>query len=454
MSKNMSKNISKNNLNNLNKSLSDVVAQALDLAQKIGATGAEVSAHQGSGVTVIVRNGQIDDLEHPLDTSLGITVYQGQRQGVATTSDFRDEAILATVKAAHDIAKYTQPDPYLGLPDPQLLASTWPELSLYHPWNLSIPEAFDMARDCEAIALKNPGIKYSEGVEVSTYEGTRVFGNSLGFLNTFQSTRHTVSCSVVAEKNGLKESDYEHTVARDPHDLWNIQQIGQGAARKAQSRLGARQIKTQQAPVLLEASVATGLFRSLLSALSGHALYQRASFLCDTLGQPLFPEFINMIEDPFVPKGLASCPYDGEGVRVLRRSLVQKGILEGYLLNSYAGRRLGLESTGNDGGAHNVFVSHTGQSFQELLAEMGTGLWVTDVMGQGVNLVTGDYSRGCSGFWVERGKVQFPVNELTIAGNLREMFKGIRAIGKDLELRSSVMTGSVLIDKMTVGGIA
>lgn len=432
--------------------LKSIVHEVIQQGMKMGATAVEVSASSGKGFSVAARNRQIDELEQQQDTGLGITIFRGHQQGIATTGDLRPAALQQCLKAANDIARFTQPDPCLGLPEPEELAQSWPELSLYHPWEVDSGQATEIALACEEMALAMPGITYSDGVFINSYESISVFGNSLGFLEAFKSTRHSLSCSLIAEKDGHKERDYDYTAARDSKDLLDFKKIIQSTAEKTVSRLGSRKIATSQVPVLFRPEVATGLIRSLLRAISGGNLYQRSSFLCDSLGKKVFPDFVSIEEDPFVLKGLASCPYDGEAVQVKKRSLVENGHIAGYLLSCYSARRLNMKTTGNSGGAHNIFVSHSDASLKELIAQMHTGLIVTDVMGQGVNIVTGDYSRGCAGFWVENGEVQFPVSEMTIAGNLKDMFAGIVAIGNDIERRGSTHVGSILVDKMTVGG--
>lgn len=433
--------------------LKSAVQHALDIAKALGASDAEVAASFGEGFSITVRNGEMDESEHQADVGLGITIYRGHQQGVATTGDLSAKAIADTVAAANDIARYTEADACFGLPAKADLAVSWPELSLHHPWRIAPKQAAELAKECEAIALaQDKRICTSEGVSLSSYSSCKVFGNSLGFLNAFYSSRHSLSCSLIAESKGQKERDYDYTVARHPEDLLSLQTIAQQAAKKTVERLDSRPIGSCQVPVLFQASVAAGFFAQILSAVTGSRIYHRSSYLVDSLGQQLFPDFMRLFENPFVPRGLASCPYDAEAVKVQPKALVEAGVLQSYLLDTYSARKLGLSTTGHAGGFHNIFVSNSGHSFEDLLKTLDNGLLVTEVMGQGVNLVTGDYSRGCAGFWVENGKIQAPVNEITIAGNLRDMCQQIVAVGTDTENRGRIQTGSILIESMMVGG--
>lgn len=435
--------------------LERLVHAALARAKQAGADQAEMSVSHSVGLNVTVRLGEVETVEHSQDKGFGVTVYCGQRSGSASTTDVRESSIYAAVDAACRLAQYTEADPYAGLADPALLATEWPELSLYHPWDLAPEAAIAKAIECEALAMQqSPLLVNSEGASLYTHSALRVYGNSHGFVQDFLATRHGLDCAVIAEKNGAMQRDYSYTVARAPEDLDAIAAVAKSAAERTVAKLDAQVLSTREVPVIFAADVATSLVGHFLSAISGSALYRQASFLVDHLGQPIFPEWLNIMEDPFVLRGLASCPYDAEGVRVQARHLIEQGVLQGYLLDSYSARKLKMQSTGNAGGAHNIVVQsrQPSRSLAEMLALMDTGLLVTDVMGQGVNVVTGDYSRGANGFWVEKGKIQYPVEEITIAGHLRTMFQGLQAIGSDIEKRGRIRTGSILIDRMQVAG--
>jgi PmbA protein len=431
-----------------------MVQSALALAEQRGATAAEIGVSASIGLSVDVRMQAVETVEHCRDKGFGVTVYFDQRKGSASTTDTRPEAIAKTVEAACRIAQYTQPDLCAGLPEKKYLATEWPkDLSLYHPWDMSTEQAIDMAMACEALAMKlDKKIVNSEGASVNTSSSLQVYGNSIGFLQDFMSTRHGLSCSVIAEKRGKMQRDYSYTVARDAGDLSSLEWVAQQAAKRTLAKLSPKKIPTGEVPVIFAAEVATGLMGSFLSAINGANLYREASFLGGYLEQSIFPSWMSITEDPFVKKGLASCPYDAEGVSVRKRDLIRQGVLQGYLLDCYSARKLKMETTGNAGGAHNIIVSHQDKNLTMLLSILNKGLLVTDVMGQGINLVTGDYSRGASGFWVENGQIQYPVEEITVAGNLKDMYRGIQAIGNDVEVRGRILCGSVLIDHMRVGG--
>ncbi len=431
-----------------------MVNAAIALAAKNGASAAEIGLSASVGLAVDVRMQAVDMVEHFRDKGFGVTVYFDQRKGSASTTDTRPEAIAKTVEAACRIAQYTEPDPCSGLPEQKDLATEWPQdLSLYHPWNITAEQAIEIAMACEAIALKaDKKIVNSEGAAVNTASSLRVYGNSLGFVQDFVSTRHSISCSVIAQKRGQMQRDYSYTNARDAADLDSIDFVATDAAKRTLAKLGPKKLPTGEVPVIFAAEVATGLIGSFLGAISGGSLYREASFLVDHLGKTIFPDWVTITEDPFVKKGLASCPYDGEGVKVSRRDLIQQGVLQGYLLDCYSARKLKMQTTGNAGGAHNIMVSHQAKTLAELLSTMNTGLLITDVMGQGVNLITGDYSRGVSGFWVENGQIQYPVEEITVAANLKDMYRGIQAIGSDVEKRGRIRCGSIFIDHMRVAG--
>ncbi len=429
----------------------EVVETMLREAKALGATAAEAGVSMEAGLSVNVRLGEVDTLEHNRDKGLGITVYFGHRKGSASTSDFGAKAIRETVRAACDIARYTEEDACAGLADPERLASDIPDLDLYHPWGIDAERAIAIARECEAAGRESDArIRNSEGAALSSHDGLRVYGNSHGFRGHYFSSRHSLSCTLIGEDESGMQRDYWYTVARHPDDLEDPESVGREAARRAVARLGARRLETCQVPVIFRADVARGLLGHFVRAISGGNLYRKASFLLDRLGQPIFPASVRIDERPHLRRGLGSAPFDNEGVATHAREFVQEGVLKGYALDSYAACRLGMTTTGNAGGVHNLFISHDEVSFDDLCRHMGTGLIVTEVMGQGVNIVTGDYSRGASGFWVENGEIRYPVEEFTLASTLPDMFRGIQAIADDLDRRASLVTGSWLIDQMTV----
>jgi PmbA protein len=426
-------------------------------AKRLGAEAAEADIGVGDGLNVTVRMGEIETLEHQRDKGLGIAVYlrdsDGRRKGSASTSDLSQAALKDTVRAALSIAAHTKADPCCGLADPARMATTIPDLDLYHPWPIAPQQAIEMALSCEAAAREvDPRINNSDGAGVSTVSGANVYGNSHGFRGAWQYSRHNLDCAVIARDDSGMQRDGWYTQARDYHDLQAAEAIGAIAGQRTVQRLGARRLSTRSAPVLFEAPVASSLFGHFIAAISGGNLYRRASFLLDKLGETIFSDHIQIREEPHLPKAMASAPFDDEGVATVARDLVTRGVLNGYVLSSYSARKLGLETTGNAGGVHNLIVQPGPHDFAGLLKLMDTGLLVTDLMGFGVNLITGDYSRGVSGYWVEHGEIQYPVEEITIAGNLADMFKGIGAVGTDVDTRRRVRTGSVLIDHMTVAG--
>ncbi len=433
--------------------LTELTRSTLAAATRQGASAASATITADSGLSVTVRMGEIETVEHHRSKHLGVTVYFGQKTGSATTTDFEPEAIDDTVGAACRIARYTQEDQYTGLAEADRMAKAIPDLDLYHPWALDPEEATRLALETEAAALgRDPRITNSEGASVSRHEGRYVFGNTHGFIGGFSGTRHSISCGVIAEADPEKQRDHWYSASRVPQSLEPAAEIGTKAAERALKRLGSQRIATRTVPVIFAADQATRLFGSFIAAISGASLYRQASFLLDHLGKPVFAEHVCITEEPHLPAGLGSSPFDSEGVGTERRELVQDGVLEGYVLDSYAARKLGMQSTGNAGGVHNLVVKPGPHDLDGLIGTMGRGLLVTELMGMGVNIVTGDYSRGAAGFWVEGGEIQFPVQEITIAANLRDMFRGIVEIGKDVELRSAIRTGSVLIDKMTIAG--
>ena len=433
--------------------LQGIVTTILDEAKRQGASAAEAGVNAESGLSVTVRLGEVETVEHNRDKGLGVTVYFGQRKGSASTSDFSREAIRETVAAASAVAKYTAEDPCAGLAEAALMAKDIPDLDLYHAWELSAEHAIGLAQECEAAAREtDKRITNSEGATVSSHAGYRVYGNSHGFLGAYPSSRHSVSCAVIADDGHGMQRDYWYTVARDSGDLESAHSVGRRAGERTVRRLNGRRLPTQQAPVLFVAEVAGGLFGSFIRAIRGESLYRKSSFLLDQLGEAVFPSFMRIHEQPHLRKALGSSPFDGEGVATRARDLISDGVLQGYVLDSYSARKLGMETTGNAGGVHNLTIDPGPLDFAGLLKEMGKGLLVTEMMGMGVNIVTGDYSRGTAGFWVENGEIQYPVEEITIAGNLRDMFKGITAVGSDVDTRGNTRTGSVLIERMTIAG--
>ncbi|MHA7841014.1 MAG: metalloprotease PmbA [Gammaproteobacteria bacterium] len=434
--------------------LQALVDEVLDRAKKRGVDGAEVSVSLSEGYAVEVRQGEVETLEYNRDKSMSLCVYQGQRSGTATTSDLSPAALASTVDAACSIATYTQEDPYGGLPEINQLAQAYPDCDLYHPWGLTPQEAIAFCQACEGEALAvDKRITNSEGVSLNTMASCYALGNSLGFNGVVQKTRHSFSCVPLAQVGDEKQRDYEYTVARAPEDLMEASIVAKKAAHKVLQRLGARQVPTCAVPVLFAAPVARGLLQHFIAAISGGSLYRRASFLLDQVGKAIFPQWFHMKECPHLPRGLASAPFDGEGVRTTNRVLVDNGILQGYVLGSYSARKLGLTTTGNAGGIHNCVVENQDYDLKDLLKKMDRGFLVTELMGQGVNIVTGDYSRGATGFWVENGEIQYPVNEVTIAGSLPDMFRHLVAVGNDVDRRGAIQTGSILIEEMMVGGI-
>jgi PmbA protein len=433
--------------------LEDVAGRTLDLAREAGASMAEAAIGSGRGLSVTVRLGEVERVEHDSDHGLAVTVYFGQCKGTASTSDLSDRAVRDTVLAACAIARHTAPDPCNGLADPADMARAIPDLDLYHPWDPAPEEAIELARTCEQAALAvDPRIRNSEGASLASHEGQRVYANSHGFVGAWRSTRHSLSCAVLAHSDSGMERDHWYSVARRADGLEAPDTIGRTAGQRALRRLGARKLETRTAPVVFAAEIAGGLIGHFIGAIRGGALYRRASFLLDHLGQAIFPPGFRIREEPHIPGGMGSAPFDGEGVATRARDLVSDGVLLGYLLDSYSARRLGLRTTGNAGGVHNLVVTPGTLEQAELLREMGSGLLVTGLMGMGVNGVTGDYSRGATGFWVEDGAIAYPVHEITIAGNLKTMFMDIRQVGRDVDTRGNIRTGSILLERMTVAG--
>lgn len=441
------------NIEQVQTDLQAIAERMLQRAKAKGATDASVCAAEGDGLDVNVRFGEVETIEHNQGRSFDITVYQGKRKGYASTSDTSDSSIDHAIEAALSIAEYTEEDECSGLPDAENLATDFKDLSLYHPTEVSVDEAIERAKECEDIALDvDDRINNSEGASFGSYSTVRVYGNSHGFMGAYPSSRFSLDCSVIAELKGEMQRDYGYSVSRDINDLWTAERVAKEAAERTVEKLGSQKMKTGTYPVLFRADVARSLIGHFLSAISGGAQYRHQTFMKDSIGQPYFPEWMNVVDDPFVLKGFGSCAFDGEGVKVQKRNLLESGVVQGYLLNSYSARKLKMPVTGNSGGSHNVFVTTQDKSLDDLLTEMDTGLFVTDVMGDGVSIITGDYSRGVNGFWVEGGKIQYPVEEITVASNLRDIFKGIVAVGNDIDLRSALSVGSILINQMTVAG--
>ncbi|MBI3523336.1 MAG: metalloprotease PmbA [Betaproteobacteria bacterium] len=434
-------------------SLRQYAADVLRHARELGATACETDVSEAFGQSVTVRKNEVETIEYNRDKGIAVSVYVGQQRGHASTSDFSPQALRATVEAALSIARFTAADPCAGLPEAKLLAKKSVDLDLYHPWTLPVEEAITIARNCEQAAFAvSPQVKNSEGASVSVQQSQFISANSLGFMDGFPTTRHYISCAVIAGAGAAMQRDDWYSSARNSADLASPQAIGDYAACRALSRLGAKRLKTRQAPVLFEAPLAAGLIGSLVHAVSGGSLYRKSSFLLDSLGQKIFPEHVRISERPHLRGAMASSPFDDDGVATQEREVVADGVLQGYFLSTYSARKLGMQTTGNAGGSHNLIVHPGKLDFAGLLREMGTGLLVTELLGQGVNYVTGDYSRGAAGYWVERGEIAYPVQEITIAGNLRDMFQNIAAIGKDVLVRGSKQVGSILVERMTIAG--
>jgi PmbA protein len=433
--------------------LERIASAVLDAAKRGGATAAETEVSQGIGQSVTVRKEAVETISYNRDKGISVTVFVGQRRGNASTADFADEAIRATVDKALAIARYTAEDPAAGLADPALLATSWPDLDLYHPWALSVEEAVEIGRETEAAALAvDARITNSEGATVARSESEFVYANSLAFAGGYRTSRHHIDCSVIGEQDGGMQRDYWYSASRAPSDLASAREVGRVAGERTVRRLGARKLKTIECPILFEAPEAADLIGYFVQAVSGGSLYRKSSFLLDSIGQQVFAPHIRLREEPHLLRARGSAPFDSEGVATKPRDVVRDGIVQGYFLGSYSARKLGMQSTGNGGGSHNLVLSHGADDLPALLARMGRGLLVTEQLGQGVNPVTGDFSRGAAGFWVEDGAIAYPVEEITIAGNLRDMFKGIVAVGNDVDRRGSRHTGSILIDRMTVAG--
>jgi PmbA protein len=430
-----------------------VTADILREARARGASAAETEISESVGQSVTVRNGDVETIEYTRDKGLGISVYIGKQRGHASTTDLSAQALRDTVEKALTIAKFTAADDCAGLADESLLAKDFPDLALFNPWNITVDQSIDLARDCEAAAFAvDKQITNSEGASVGTHDAHFRYANSLGFSAGFPSSRHHVSCAVIAGKDDGMQRDDWYTSGRDPAGLDRAEFVGKTAGQRALHRLGARKIETVEVPVIFEAPLATGLLGHFVSAVSGGNLYRKSSFLLDSLGKQIFARGVTLAEQPHLPKGLASAAFDDEGVATQTRNVVDAGVLNGYFLGSYSARKLGMRSTGNAGGNHNLFLTPGTLDLDALIRRMRRGLLVTELLGMGVNMVTGDYSRGAAGFWVEDGAIAYPVHEVTIASNLKDMFLGIAEIGSDVVVRGSRASGSVLIERMTVAG--
>jgi PmbA protein len=435
--------------------LADVISMALAEARAAGATQAEADCSLQQGLNVTVRLGEVETIEYQRDRALGITVYFNGAKGSASSADLRPEAVKQMVAKACSIARHTTRDEFAGLADPADMARDIPDLDLYHPWELTPELAIDMARDCEAAGMAvDRRITNSEGATLSTHRGVRVYGNTHGFLAGYPSSSHSISCVLLAQDEEGMQRDYWYTAARAPTELDDLAQVGRRAGERAVARLGARQLSTRKAPVLFAADMARGFFGHLVSAVRGSSQYRKSSFLLDAAGEQLLPGFVQMNERPHLRRALASSPFDAEGVTTRDRQLVTNGVLQGYVLGSYSARKLGLKTTGNAGGIHNLLVESSAGLFspEQMLRQLDRGLYVTEMMGQGVNGVTGDYSRGASGFWIEGGAIAYPVHEVTIAGNLRQMYRNVRALGDDVDTHGAIRTGSALVDELTIAG--
>jgi len=433
--------------------LKNIVADTLVEAQQQGATASEAEISKSSGFSVSSRLGEVETIEHDRNQGLSVTVYIGQQKGNASTTDLSPKAIKETVSAACAIARYATKDPYSGLPDADQLAKQPPELDLCHPWLIEPQQAIEITLECENAALNvDPAISNSEGASLNTHSGVQVIGNSHGFIEGYWNSRHSLSCCVIAERDHAMQRDYWYSVARDQTNLENVQSIGKQAARRALRRLGSRSLSPRQCPVLFVPEVARSLIGHFSSAISGGNLYRKNTFLLDSLEQPVFPDFVHIHQQPHLPKGLGSAPFDAEGVLTQTRDIVSNGVVRSYLLSSYTARKLGMQTTGNAGGIFNLIVEPGQQNYDQLVNTMQTGFIVLELIGQGLNKITGDYSRGAAGLWVENGCIVHPVEEVTIAGNLKDMFQGISAIGNDVDNNSNIRTGSILIKNMTLAG--
>ncbi len=433
--------------------LERLVHDLLAEAKQQGASATEAASSQDAGLSVAVRLGEVETVEHTRDNGLAVTVYFGQRKGSASTSDLSEAAVRDTVRAACKIACYTQEDDCAGLADADLMAKDPPDLDLYHPWGLEVEEAVDLALDCERSALSvDARIDNSEGATLNSHVGLQVYGNSHGFIGGYPTTRHDLSCAVVGREGDTMQRDYWWTRGRAPEDLESAEEVGRKAAIRTLSRLGSRKLSTRECPVLFQADMAIGLLHHLIGAIKGSSQYRESSFLLGCKDTSVFPQFVHIHENPLLPRALGSSAFDAEGVATRTRDLISAGVLQGYVLDSYSARKLGMHTTANAGGVRNLRIDPGPLDREALLKEMDTGLLVSELMGHGINPVTGDYSRGATGFWVENGDIAYPVEEITVAGNLKDMFQYLVAVGADVDTRGSTQSGSWLIERMTVAG--
>ncbi len=433
--------------------LREIATDILKYAKKHGASACETDVSEGFGQSVAVRKGEVETIEYNRDKGVGVTVYLGQQRGYASTSDFSRAALKSTVDAALSIARFTAPDPCAGLADAELMAKDCPDLDLFHPWAIGIDEAIALARRCEDAAFAvSPKISNTEGANTSIQQSHFISANSLGFIGGYATTRHGLSCSVIAGEGYGMQREYWYDSRRDAADMMSPEEIGRHAGKRAIARLGAKKIRTCEVPVIFEAPLAVTLLGNFVQAVSGGSLYRKSSFLLDSLGQPVFSPVVSISERPHLPKAFGSSPFDSDGVATHDREVVIDGVLQGYFLSTYSARKLGMQTTGNAGGSHNLRVMSGEADLAGLIRQMDRGLLVTELLGHGVNYVTGDYSRGAAGFWVEKGKIKHAVEEVTIAGNLRDMFRGIVAIGNDALPRGAKHCGSVLVERMKVAG--
>lgn len=434
--------------------LTKAAGMAIDYAKKHGMDQCEVSAHQGTGVSVSARQQELETIEKNNDAQLVVSVYKDHKTGSASSADMSEAGIRSTIDAAMSIARHTGADDCLGLADAKLMATQESDLELYHPWNLDVSQLVDVALECEQAALAFDAlISNTEGASVNSYSGTSVYANSHGFMSETATSQHSISCSVIGAKNDAMQRDYWYDSNRNATNLQSAASIGQRAAQRTVARLGAKQIASCQATVMFDPSMAKSLVGHLIGGIKGGAIYKKASFMLDKVGETVLPDFVTIAENPHTLGGNSSAFHDGEGVATPDyRAIVESGVLQSYVLASYTARKLGLESTANSGGVRNLTVSNTGQSFDDLYKQMGTGLLVTELIGSGINMVTGDYSRGAAGFWVENGEIQFPVEEITIAGNLCDMYRNIVAIGSDCDTRGNTKCGSIVVENMTIAG--
>ena len=435
--------------------LSETSENVLKLAKKYGASDAELSLNRGAGLSVEIHMDNVDKLEYHRDQGLSLTVYMGKHTGSASTGDLSLQAIEDTVKAACNIAKYTEEDPYTGLADAEMMATEVGDLDLYHPWDLGADQAIEIARECEQHALGHDSrIINSDGASISTYSGVGLIANSHGFTGIVPASRHSLSCSVIGQALGDDDMqrDYWYSSTRVNAELETAEIVGKKAAEKTLARLQGKQISTRKANVLYSPEMARSIISHFTSAIAGGAQYRKSTFLVDSIDEKVFPEFIRLHEQPHLLRAFGSGYFDKEGVATKNREVVVDGIVQNYIMGSYSARQLGLKSTANSGGTHNLSLDSTGQSFDELLKMLDTGFYVTELIGSGINNITGDYSRGAAGYWVENGEIQYAVEEVTVAGNLKDMFKNIVAVGNDVDVRSGTRTGSILIEGMTIAG--